>query len=78
MKVNVSGVRSIRITTDYIKLDALLKFVSLVSTGGEAKYFIQSGEVFVGKDVCLSRGKKIRPGDVVRFGDSVILVKSNS
>ena len=78
MKVNVSGVRSIRITTDYIKLDALLKFVSLVSTGGEAKYFIQRGEVYVGKDVCLSRGKKIRPGDVVRFGDSVILVKSNS
>ena len=78
MKVNVRGVRSIRITSDYIKLDALLKFVSLVSTGGEAKHFIQNGEVFVGKDVCLSRGKKIRPGDVVRFGDDVILVKGNS
>jgi len=78
MKVKVSGIRCIRITGEYIKLDALLKYASLVSTGGEAKYFIQSGEVFVGKEVCLSRGKKIRPGDVVRLGDSVLLVKSKS
>jgi len=75
MKVKINEARSIRITSEYIKLDALLKFASLVSTGGEAKYLIQSGEVFLGKEVCLSRGKKIRPGDVVRLGDNVILVK---
>jgi len=78
MKAKVSGARCVRITGEYIKLDALLKFASLVSTGGEAKYLIQSGEVFVGKEVCLSRGKKIRSGDVVRLGDNVLLVKSNS
>ena len=75
MKVKVNGVRSVQIKGDYIKLDSLLKFASIASTGGEAKYRIQSGEVFVGKVVCLSRGKKIRPGDVVRCGESVILVK---
>jgi len=75
MKVKVNGVRSVQIKGDYIKLDSLLKFASIASTGGEAKYRIQSGEVFVGKEICLSRGKKIRPGDVVRCGESVILVK---
>ena len=76
MKVKVDGASSIRITREYIKLDSLLKFASLVSTGGEAKYLIQNGEVYVGKEICLSRGKKIRPGDIVRFGDRVILVKT--
>ena len=75
MKVKVNGVNGIYIAGEYIKLDALLKFASLVSTGGEAKHRIQNGEVFVGKDTCTSRGKKIRPGTVVRLGDSVILVK---
>ena len=78
MKVKVNGARSVRITGEYIKLDSLLKFASLVSTGGEAKHLILSGEVFVGKEVCLSRGKKIRPGDIVRLGDNVILVKCSS
>ena len=76
MKVRLGGVRSVRITGEYIKLDSLLKFASVVSTGGEAKLRIQNGEVFVGKEVCFSRGKKIKPGSVVRCGDDVILVRS--
>jgi len=75
MKVKVQGVRSVHIKGEYIKLDSLLKFASIASTGGEAKYLIQNGEVFVNKEACFVRGKKIRPGDVVRCGDDVILVK---
>jgi len=77
MKVKIHGVQSIHITGEYIKLDALLKFASITSTGGEAKLRIQNGEVFVGKELCTSRGKKIRPGTVVRLGESVILVKQS-
>ena len=74
MKVKLKGVRRILIKDDYIKLDALLKFSSIVSTGGEAKMLIQNGEVFVGSELCLLRGKKIKPGDIVRYGDDVLLV----
>lgn len=56
---------TIKITTEYIKLQDLLKFASLVSTGGEAKIIIQEGEVKVNGEVCTQRGKKIRPGDDV-------------
>lgn len=58
---------TITITTEFIKLQDLMKFASLVSSGGEAKQLILDGQVSVGGEVCLMRGKKIRPGDVVTF-----------
>ena len=57
----------ILINTDFIKLDALLKFAALVGTGGEAKVVIQEGLVKVNGEVCTMRGKKIVPGDRVDF-----------
>ncbi len=59
---------TITITTQFIKLQDLLKFANLVSTGGEAKQLILDGQVTVDGEVCLMRGKKIRPGHVVGFG----------
>lgn len=56
---------SITITTEFIKLDSLLKFANAVATGGEAKQIVQDGLVKVNGEVCTMRGKKIRPGDVV-------------
>lgn len=58
---------TITITTEFIKLQDLMKFADMVSSGGEAKVLIQEGEVSVNGEVCLQRGKKIRPGDVVSF-----------
>lgn len=58
---------TIVIHTEFIKLQDLLKFANLVESGGEAKERIQAGEVSVGGEVCLMRGKKIRPGDDVLF-----------
>lgn len=55
----------IQITTEFIKLDALLKFANAVATGGEAKQVVQDGLVKVNGETCTMRGKKIRPGDVV-------------
>lgn len=59
--------KTIPITTEFIKLQDLLKFANLVGSGGEAKERIQSGEVTVNGEVCTMRGKKIRPGDDVGF-----------
>jgi len=75
MKVKVKGVRSINITGEFIKLDALLKVASIASTGGEAKIMIQNGEISVNKEICTQRGKKITPGTIVRYKNDVILVK---
>jgi len=75
MTVKLRGVRAVRITGDYIKLDALLKYASIASTGGEAKILIVSGDVYLDGDSCTQRGKKIRPGNIVRYENNVILVK---
>ena len=56
---------TISIRTEWIKLDQLLKFSGAVDTGGHGKELIVSGKVLVNGEVCLQRGKKIRPGDVV-------------
>ena len=58
---------TIEITTEYIKLQDLLKFAAAVQTGGEAKVVIQEGEVTVNGEVCAMRGRKIRPGHDVCF-----------
>ena len=58
---------TVKITTEYIKLQDLLKWENLVESGGMAKQEIQAGAVEVNGQVCLLRGKKLRPGDVVRF-----------
>ena len=64
----------IAISTEFIKLDSLLKYASLVGTGGEAKLVIAEGMVKVNGEVCTMRGKKIRPGDVVGFDRFLIEV----
>ena len=66
--------KTITITTEFIKLQDLLKFANLVETGGEAKELIQGGEVQVNGDTCTMRGKKIRPGDVVAFDGQKLTV----
>ena len=58
---------TVTITTEFIKLQDLMKFGNLVASGGEAKVLIQEGEVSVNGETCLQRGKKIRPGDTVSF-----------
>ena len=53
---------NIEITTEYIKLQDLLKFAAAVQTGGEAKVVIQEGDVTVSGEVCTMRGRQLRPG----------------
>ena len=67
--------QSVKIKTEFIKLDALLKFSSLVNSGGEAKILIQDGQILVNGEVCTMRGKKIRSGDKVSFGDKEVVIE---
>lgn len=70
--------QEVSIHTEFIRLDALLKLAGLVMTGGEAKIAVQSGEVSVNGEPCLMRGKKVRAGDTVVFGNSRLTVKGDT
>ena len=66
---------SVSISTEFIKLDALLKYAGLVNSGGEAKTLIQEGAVQVNGEVCTMRGKKLRPGDTVTLGEETVCIQ---
>ena len=65
----------IKIETEFIKLDALLKFANLVSSGGEAKIRIAEGEVLVNGEICTMRCKKLRSGDTVELDGEQVCIK---
>lgn len=65
----------IKIHTEFIKLQDLLKFAGAVETGGDAKLIVQEGRVSVNGETCTMRGKKMRPGDrAVIDGETEFLV----
>lgn len=57
--------KKVKISTEFIKLDQLLKYAEISQSGGESKVFIKSEEVKVNGKIATERGKKIRPGDIV-------------
>lgn len=61
----------IEINEEFIRLDSLMKFSGMVATGGEAKMFIQSGNVLVNGEVCTMRGKKMRHGDKAEYNNMI-------
>ena len=65
----------IKIDTEFIKLQDLLKLAGACDTGGMAKVLIQNGEVSVNGAVCTMRGKKMRDGDVAVIDGRKIVVE---
>lgn len=62
---------------DFIELNKLLKILSLVGSGGEAKIRIrEEGEATVNGEVETQVRKKLRAGDQVEFGGEVILIEA--
>lgn len=66
--------QEVKISTEFIKLDALLKFAGVLPTGGAAKEAVAAGEVQVNGEVCLQRGKKCRAGDVVELDGKRLVI----
>lgn len=64
----------IYISTEYIKLDQLLKFANAVEGGGMAKNVINDGLVKVNGEVALQRGKKLIENDWVEFQNQKFIV----
>lgn len=68
----------IAIHTEFIRLDALLKYAGWAETGGEAKLLVQSGAVTVNGEVCTQRGKKLRAGDTAGMEGRSVTVRDGA
>lgn len=66
----------IKINTEFIKLDQLLKYANAVEGGGMAKNVILDGMVKVNGEVVLQRGKKLRDGDIVKYNKEEYIISA--
>lgn len=61
---------------DFIKLGQMMKKTGIVSSGLDAKFLIQDGQVQVNGQVDSRRGRKLYEGDQVTFeGRTFVVVK---
>ena len=58
--------KPIKISTEYIELQMLLKMESIISSGGQAKYFLQENDVYVNNVLENRSGRKLYPKDVIK------------
>ena len=80
MKVSVKKKENtvpVVIGTEFIKLEAALKFANATESGGMAKAVIQEGLVAVNGETCTMRGKKLYPGDQFNFAGETFVICSN-
>ena len=68
-------VKYVKLKTLWIRLDQLLKYAGVAESGGQAKDMILGEEGKLNGELCLARGKKIFPGDIVTLDGVEIVVK---
>lgn len=61
--------QEVKISSEFIKLDQLLKFAGIVETGGIGKEIILEERIRVNGEICTMRGKKIRAGDKIQIDE---------
>ena len=67
----MKNIEKVSITTEFIKLDQLLKWIVVVGSGTEAKEIILDQKVKVNNEIEIRRGRKIYPGYRVEVFDVV-------
>jgi ribosome-associated protein len=73
-----SEMTEIEITKAPVELYKILKFESMVASGGEAKMVIANGLVLLNGVVETQKRKKIMPGDIIEFNNEKLLIKLQS
>ncbi|MDY0010360.1 MAG: S4 domain-containing protein YaaA [Candidatus Izemoplasmatales bacterium] len=62
--------KDVKITTPFITLGQLIKFLNLIGSGGEVKLFIMQNQILFNDEPENRRGKKIYPNDIVEINGS--------
>ena len=63
------------IYTEYITLGQLLKIANIISSGGEAKYFLSSNTCLVNNIEDNRRGRKLYKGDIIKILGKEYIIK---
>jgi len=68
------------IDTPHITVGQFLKHVSIISSGGEANFFIQENKIIINNDKnkAITRGVKLFDNDLIFINDSAYKIKHMS
>lgn len=71
------AIREVKIRADeeYITLNVLLKITDIIPTGGMAKIYLQTNDVYVNGEREDRRGRKLYRGDIVRANNTEFVIK---
>ena len=67
--------KPVKIKTEYIELQMLLKMEDIINSGGQAKYFLMENKVFVNGELEQRRGKKLYPKDQIKIGKDEFIIE---
>ena len=66
----VKILEKVKLKSEYMKLQYLLKIVGIIDSGGQAKNFLADSVVLVNHQRETRRGRKLRKGDLITVGKS--------
>lgn len=64
-------IKDIKINTEYITLGQFIKAVNLISSGGEAKYFLLNENILINNELDNRRGRKLYKEDVIEIQNTI-------
>ena len=67
--LKVSIIKVFKISGDYITLSQFLKEESIISSGGQAKWYLKDNPVVLNGEKEDRRGKKLYPGDQLEIAE---------
>ncbi|MCC3161194.1 MAG: RNA-binding S4 domain-containing protein [Mollicutes bacterium PWAP] len=69
---------TVKITGEFIKLGQFLKKINRISSGGDAKWFVESSNIIINGEKPGGRSSKIFPGSTVWINDELYKVISEN
>lgn len=69
--------KKINIVTEYIKLGQLLKLVGEISSGSDAKVYLEENPIYVNGELEQRRGRKIYPGYSVIINKDEYIIEND-
>ena len=72
---NPDEITEVEINNQPVELYKILKFESMVASGGEAKTVIAEGLVQLNGKIETQKRKKIVSGDIIQFNNEKLLIK---
>jgi len=67
--------KKVTISTKYITLGQFLKFIGIINSGSEAKWFLKSKYVYVNDQLETRRGRKLYKDDLIKIEDQIYKIQ---